>query len=214
MTTTINIEAVNFSKTDGLVPAILQHYQTNQVLMLGYMNAEALQKTLDEGVAWFYSRSKQRLWKKGETSENYQHVVDIQLDCDQDTLLVLVNPDGPTCHTGTNSCFGDHYFNLNILEETIQAKITDPKEGSYTAYLMKEGLDKILKKNGEEMTEVIIAAKNQDQIELVSETSDLLYHLFVLLNQQGVRLADVEAKLAERHGVKQSYSIRSDIEAW
>lgn len=216
MTTTINLEidAVNFSKTDGLVPAILQHFQTKQVLMLGYMNREALQKTLEERVAWFFSRSKQRLWKKGETSANYQHVVDIQLDCDQDTLLVMVKPDGPTCHTGTNSCFGDDYFNLNILEETIQAKVADPKEGSYTAYLIKEGLDKILKKNGEEMTEVIIAAKNQDQTELVSETSDLLYHLFVLLSQQGVRLADVEAKLAERHGVKQTYSVRSDIDTW
>ena len=209
-----DIETVNFTKTDGLIPAILQHYQTKQVLMLGYMNAAALQKTLEERVAWFYSRSKKRLWKKGETSEHYQHVVDVSLDCDRDTLLVLVKPDGPTCHMGTNSCFDDDYFNLNTLEKTIQEKIAQPIEGSYTAYLLKEGLDKILKKNGEEMTEVIIAAKNQDQAELINETSDLLYHLFVLLNQQGVRLSDVEARLAERHGVKQTYSVRSDIEAW
>lgn len=210
----MNIEAVDFTKADGLVPAILQDYETKQVLMLGYMNQEALQLTIQEGVAWFYSRSKNRLWKKGEQSQNYQRVVDIKLDCDNDTLLVLVKPEGPTCHTGSQSCFGDDYFNLSLMEKTIKDKIIQATEGSYTAYLIEEGLDKILKKNGEEMTEVIIAAKNNDQAELIDETSDLLYHLIVLLQQQGVSLHDVETKLAERHGKPQAYTVRSDIETW
>lgn len=177
--------AIDFGKNGGLVPAILQDYRTNQVLMLGYMNEEAYELTVTEGVAWFYSRSKGRLWKKGETSGNLQEVVKIELDCDQDTLLVQVRPIGPTCHTGSQSCFGDDFFNLNILEKTVVDKVGNPKEGSYTSYLMEQGLDKILKKCGEEMTEVVIAAKNaqagQGNNELVSETSDLLYHLFVLL---------------------------------
>lgn len=205
---------IDFSKGDGLVPAILQDYRTKQVLMLGYMNEEAYQKTVEEKVCWFYSRSKDRLWKKGETSEHYQYVVDIKKDCDQDTLLILVDPAGPTCHTGSQSCFGDEYFNLNILEETIQSKMKKPEEGSYTKYLMDEGLDKILKKNGEEMTEVVIAAKNQDKEELTAEASDLLYHFLVLLNYQGLSLEEVEASLAERHGVKQNYSVRKDVEKW
>lgn len=210
----LEIEAIDFSKNDGLVPAILQDAATKQVLMLGYMNQEAVKKTTEDEVAWFYSRSKKRLWMKGEESKNIQHVEDIKLDCDNDTLLVLVHPAGPTCHLGTQSCFGDDYFNLKILEQTIQDKMDHPKTGSYTKYLMEEGLDKILKKNGEEMTEVIIAAKNKDKEELVTETSDLLYHLLVLLQTQDVNLADVEAKLNERHGETQVYSERSDIEKW
>lgn len=140
--------AIDFSKNDGLVPAILQDAESKQVLMLGYMNQEAYDLTVSEGVAWFYSRSKERLWKKGETSGNTQEVVKIDLDCDQDTLLVQVRPKGPTCHTGTQSCFGDDYFNLNMLEKTVKQKIDNPKEGSYTTYLMEKGLDKILKKLG------------------------------------------------------------------
>lgn len=209
-----SIESVDFSKTNGLIPAILQDAQTKQVLMLGYMNREALEKTIEDKVAWFYSRSKERLWMKGEESKHIQEVVDIKLDCDNDTILLLVHPKGPTCHLGTQSCFGDEYFNLNILEETIKDKIEHPQEGSYTKYLMDEGLDKILKKNGEEMTEVIIAAKNNDKEELVAETSDLLYHLLVLLQMQGVELSEVEGKLNERHGEKQAYSQRSEIEEW
>lgn len=208
------VDAVDFSKNDGLVPAILQDAQTNQVLMLGYMNQEALEKTLSDQVAWFYSRSKKRLWMKGEESGNIQRVAEIKLDCDNDTLLVLVHPEGPTCHLGTQSCFGDDHFNFNHLENTIQNKIENPEEGSYTKYLVNEGLDKILKKNGEEMTEVILAAKNADKEELIAETSDLLYHLLVLLQHQGVTLADVEAKLNDRHGEKQAYSVRSEIEEW
>lgn len=208
------IDAVDFSKQDGLVPAILQDVQTNQVLMLGYMNREALGNTLRDKVTWFYSRSKERLWMKGEESKNIQRVVDIKLDCDNDTLLVLVKPEGPTCHLGTQSCFGDEHFNINQLEKTIHDKIQNPKEGSYTKYLTDAGLDKILKKNGEEMTEVIIAAKNNDKEELVAETGDLLYHLLVLLQSYDLSLADVEAELHERHGKEQDYSVRSNIAEW
>lgn len=196
------------------MPAILQDDRTGQVLMLGYMNQEAYDKTREEGVAWFYSRSKERLWKKGESSGHLQEVVSIDVDCDQDTLLVRVKPLGPTCHTGTQSCFGDQSFNLAILEQTIAAKIANPQEGSYTKYLIDEGLDKILKKCGEEMTEVVLAAKNKDKEELIDESSDLLYHFLVLLQAQGVQLKNVEAKLAERHGMPQEYSIRKGINEW
>ncbi|MGO4928949.1 bifunctional phosphoribosyl-AMP cyclohydrolase/phosphoribosyl-ATP diphosphatase HisIE [Fundicoccus sp. Sow4_D5] len=208
------MKSINFEKGEGLVPAILQDDRTGQVLMLGYMNQEAYDKTREEGVAWFYSRSKERLWKKGESSGHIQEVVSIDVDCDQDTLLVRVKPLGPTCHTGTQSCFGDQSFNLAILEQTIAAKIANPQEGSYTKYLIDEGLDKILKKCGEEMTEVVLAAKNKDKEELIDESSDLLYHFLVLLQAQGVQLKNVEAKLAERHGLPQEYSIRQGINEW
>lgn len=211
---TFDRTTLDFAKNDGLIPAILQHARTGQVLMLGYMNQEALELTLTEGVAWFYSRSKKRLWKKGETSNHVQKVVDIQADCDNDTLLVFVEPQGPTCHLGSQSCFGDTYFNLAVLEETVREKMAAGQEGSYTKYLVDQGIDKILKKNGEEMTEVIIAAKNQEKSEFVAEMSDLLYHLMVLIQSQGVNLADIEAKLAERHGQKQHYSQRTKIEEW
>lgn len=208
--------SIDFDKNGGLVPAILQDYQTKQVLMLGYMNQEAYDLTIKENVAWFYSRSKERLWKKGESSGNVQHVVSIEEDCDQDTLLIYVKPAGPSCHLNTQSCFGDNYFNLSILEKTIKEKLDNPKEGSYTAYLKEEGLDKILKKCGEEMTEVIIASKNLEaglaQKELISETSDLLYHLLVLLQSQGVTLREVEELLANRHGQPQNYSVRKTID--
>lgn len=207
-------QTIDFTKGDGLVPAILQDAKTGQVLMLGYMNQEAYQKTCAEGVAWFYSRSKNRLWMKGESSGHTQKVLAIAVDCDQDTILLSVVPQGPTCHLGSQSCFGDEYFNLAILEKTIADKIAHPEEGSYTNYLMQQGLDKILKKCGEEMTEVVIAAKNRDANELLDESSDLFYHYLVLLQEQGLQLKDVEARLAERHGVKQSYSVRDDIEQW
>lgn len=205
---------IDFSKGNGLVPAILQHYQTKQVLMMGYMNEEAFEKTKTEKVAWFYSRSKKRLWKKGETSKHTQRVVEIKTDCDKDTLLLLVDPNGPTCHLGSQSCFGDDYFNLSILEKTVQDKIDYPKEGSYTTYLTGEGLDKILKKCSEEMSEVVIGAKNKDRNELINETSDLLYHLLVLLRYQGVSLAEIEDELKRRHGEEQVYSLRKEIKEW
>lgn len=206
--------SINFEKGDGLVPAILQDDRTDQVLMLGYMNQEAYDKTQEEKVAWFYSRSKDRLWKKGESSGHIQEVVSIAVDCDQDTLLVRVNPKGPTCHTGSQSCFGDQAFNLATLEQTIASKIANPQEGSYTKYLIDQGLDKILKKCGEEMTEVVLAAKNHDKEELLDESSDLLYHFLVLLQSQGLQLSEVEAKLATRHGLPQAYSVRQDIDKW
>ena len=207
-------QKVDFQKGAGLVPAILQDARTGQVLMLGYMNQEAYEKTCAEGVAWFYSRSKDRLWMKGETSGHTQKVTAIDLDCDQDTILLSVEPQGPTCHLGNQSCFGDDYFNLAVLERTITKKIAYPEEGSYTKYLMEQGLEKILKKCGEEMTEVVIAAKNRDANELLDESSDLFYHYLVLLQEQGLQLKDVETRLAERHGVKHTYSVRDDIQQW
>lgn len=210
----INVADLDFTKDKGLLPAILQDAKSGQVLMLGYMNQEALEKTLEEKVAWFYSRSKNRLWKKGEKSENYQRVVDVKIDCDNDTILLMVNPEGPTCHLGTQSCFGDDFFNLELLEETVKEKINNPQEGSYTKYLMDEGLDKILKKNGEEMTEVIIAAKNKNKEELINETSDLVYHLIVMLQSQGVSLDEIKTRLGQRHGKSQNYSVRQGIEEW
>ena len=182
--------------------------------MNGFMNEEAFEKTKTDNVVWFYSRSKERLWKKGESSGNVQEVVSMKLDCDQDALLIEVVPHGPTCHTGTQSCFNDDYFSLQKLERTVQNKIENPEEGSYTKYLINKGADKILKKCGEEMTEVIIAAKNKDKQELIDETSDLMYHLLVMLNNEGVSLKDIENKLEERHGEKQEYSIRDDIQKW
>ena len=182
--------------------------------MNGYMNEEALTKTKEDGVVWFYSRSKERLWKKGETSGHIQKVISMKLDCDQDALLIEVEPHCPTCHTGTQSCFGDEYFNLSVLDQTVQKKLQNPEEGSYTKYLQEQGIDKILKKCGEEMTEVVLAAKNKDRENLIDESSDLLYHFLVLLNHEGLSLKDVEKNLEERHGKKQDYSIRDDMKKW
>lgn len=204
----------DFSKNGGLLSVILQDTRTKQVLMNGYMNEEALTKTKEDGVVWFYSRSKERLWKKGETSGHIQKVISMKLDCDQDALLIEVDPHGPTCHTGTQSCFGDEYFNLSVLDQTVQKKLQNPEEGSYTKYLQEQGIDKILKKCGEEMTEVVLAAKNKDRENLIDESSDLLYHFLVLLNHEGLSLKDVEKNLEERHGKKQDYSIRDDIKKW
>src|SRR5690625_494622 len=188
----------DFDKGNGLLSVILQDWNTGQVLMNGFMNEEAYQKTLDDDVVWFYSRSKERLWKKGESSGHIQTVKKMALDCDNDALLIQVEPHGPTCHLGTQSCFGDDHFNLQSLEKIVKNKVENPEEGSYTKYLMDEGLDKILKKCGEEMTEIVIAAKNNDKKEVIDETSDLLYHLFVMLQEQNVSLKEVEKNLEER----------------
>lgn len=204
----------DFEKGNGLLSVILQDWQTKQVLMNGFMNEEAYQKTVDENVVWFYSRSKERLWKKGESSGHIQAVKEMALDCDQDALLIQVEPHGPTCHLGTQSCFGDDYFSLQSLEKIVQNKIENPEEGSYTKYLTDEGMDKILKKCGEEMTEIVIAAKNEDKKEVIDETSDLLYHLLVMMQQQGVSLKEVEKNLEERHGENLTYRVREDIEEW
>ncbi|MEZ2458481.1 bifunctional phosphoribosyl-AMP cyclohydrolase/phosphoribosyl-ATP diphosphatase HisIE [Salinicoccus roseus] len=204
----------DFEKGGGLLSVILQDERTGQVLMNGFMNEEAYQKTTEEKVVWFYSRSKERLWKKGETSGNIQVVKSMALDCDSDALLIQVKPKGPTCHLGTQSCFGDDHFNLQTLEKIVDRKVENPEEGSYTKYLTDQGIDKILKKCGEEMTEVVIAAKNGDREELIDETSDLLYHTLVLLKHQGVSLGDVEARLEARHGENLSYKVRGEIEEW
>ena len=204
----------DFDKGGGLLSVILQDDRTGQVLMNGFMNEEAYQKTTEEEVVWFYSRSKGRLWKKGETSGNIQIVKSMALDCDSDALLIQVEPQGPTCHLGTQSCFGDDHFNLQTLEKIVDRKVENPEEGSYTKYLTDEGIDKILKKCGEEMTEVVIASKNGDREELIDETSDLLYHTLVLLKHQGVSLGDVEARLEARHGENLSYKVRGEIEEW
>lgn len=195
----------------GLVPAIVQDAHSKEVLTLAYMNEQSLQKTLETKETWFYSRSRQQLWHKGETSGNVQKVVDVRYDCDADALLILVEPKGPACHTGEYSCF-HHRLNdekpvatpnrfaiLNVLESLIAEREAKRPEGSYTTYLFEKGIDKIAKKVGEEAAEVIIAAKNRSKEELRWEAADLLYHLLVLLREQRVSLDDVLSVLAERH---------------
>lgn len=184
-----------------LIPAIIQHAQTNQVLMLGYMNEESLAKTKAEKRVTFFSRSKQRLWTKGETSGNFLNLVSIEEDCDNDTYLIRVIPEGVTCHKGNYTCFGDKEpagF-LHELEAVIQERKDQPEEKSYTASLFAKGTKKIAQKVGEEATEVILEAMDGRKDLLVEESSDLLYHLLVLLADQGLKLEDIEAKLLERH---------------
>lgn len=201
----MNIDELDFEKGGGLIPAIIQDADSFQVLMLGYMNQEALEKTLEEERVTFYSRSKQRLWTKGETSGNYLDLVDIQQDCDNDTLLILADPQGPTCHTGNNSCFFEKDFQsrqnlkfLNELEELIVSRKKKRPEDSYTTSLFNDGIDKIAQKVGEEAVETIIEAKNEDH-RLVDEVSDLIYHLLVLLAEKDVPLNDVIHNLKRRH---------------
>lgn len=195
----------------GLVPAIVQDAHSKEVLTLAYMNEQSLQKTLETKETWFYSRSRQQLWHKGETSGNVQKVVDVRYDCDADALLILVEPKGPACHTGEYSCF-HHRLNdekpvatpnrfaiLNVLESLIAEREAKRPEGSYTTYLFEKGIDKIAKKVGEEAAEVIIAVKNRSKEELRWEAADLLYHLLVLLREQRLSLDDVLSVLAERH---------------
>lgn len=196
----LNIESIKWNER-GLLPAILQDYLTGKVLMLGYMNKEALEKTCETKEAWFYSRSRQKLWHKGETSGNIQKVIELGLDCDNDTLLVKVDPKGPTCHLGTDSCFGKtSNLILDELTETIDGRYKDRPEGSYTTYLFTKGIDKILKKVGEESAEVIIASKNTDLSELHLEASDLIYHLFVLFREKDTNYREILKVLQERRG--------------
>ena len=204
----IELSTLKYDK-NGLIPTIIQDVHTNEVLMMAYMNKESLQKTIDTKKTWFYSRSREKLWNKGETSGNFQEVKSIHYDCDGDTLLIKVKPQGPSCHTGENSCFyrdilkSSHKKSNNaILDELytiIQQRKEHPQEGSYTNYLFDSGIDKILKKIGEENAETIIAAKNNSKEELIYETSDLLYHLLVLLVNQGVTLDDIQSELEKRH---------------
>ncbi|EIV8499502.1 bifunctional phosphoribosyl-AMP cyclohydrolase/phosphoribosyl-ATP diphosphatase HisIE [Vibrio parahaemolyticus] len=198
-------ERINWEKVDGLVPAIVQDFQSSQVLMMGYMNQDALAKTGETGQVTFFSRTKERLWTKGETSGNVLQLVNISLDCDNDTLLVRVNPIGPTCHTGTTTCWdGDAQEEsqmvwLHQLEQLLAArKIADP-DSSYTASLYARGTKRISQKVGEEGVEVALAATSGDKAELVCESADLIYHLLVLLQDQGLSMNDVVNKLKERH---------------
>ncbi len=211
----ISIEDVKFDER-GLVPAVVRNARTRRVLTLAYMNAESLRKTLETRETWFWSRSRSSLWHKGETSGNTQQVVDVLLDCDGDALTVLVVPNGPACHTGAESCFhnelqdagpfevgpaaGSSNFAevLDGLYRLVESRKRERPEGSYTSYLFDQGLDKILKKVGEESAETIIAAKNDDRNALVKEFSDLVYHLVVLLVERGLSLEDVRDELVSR----------------
>jgi phosphoribosyl-ATP pyrophosphohydrolase/phosphoribosyl-AMP cyclohydrolase len=195
---------------DGLIPAIITDEADGAVLMLGYMNAESLGITLEQKKVCFFSRSRQKLWLKGETSGNFLNVVSIKTDCDADTLLITAKPDGPTCHTGARSCFfediyededAEQAFCLDDLMKLIEGRKTDPKEGSYTTYLFEKGIDKILKKVGEECTEVIIAGKGGDRAEAIFEIADLTYHIMVMMTEMGISLDEVRAELASRHVV-------------
>ncbi|MBT8219164.1 MAG: bifunctional phosphoribosyl-AMP cyclohydrolase/phosphoribosyl-ATP diphosphatase HisIE [Bacteroidia bacterium] len=192
----------DFDKGNGLVPVIIQDDKTAKVLMLGYFNAEAYKKTVESGKVTFYSRSKQRLWTKGETSSNFLNVVQIMQDCDNDTLLVKVDPDGPVCHTGTDTCFSEvnraQSF-LHQLEEIITDRKNNPKEGSYTNHLFDKGINKIAQKVGEEAVELVIESKDENQDLFLGEAADLMYHYIVLLAQKGFTLNDVEQVLQKRH---------------
>jgi len=194
---------IDFNKSDGLVPVIVQHYKTNTLLMLGYMNEKALEKTKELGKATFFSRSKNRLWTKGETSENYLIVKDILIDCDQDTILIKADPQGPTCHTGSDTCFNEVVKSnddfLYQLEEIISDRKNNPTEKSYTASLFQKGINKIAQKVGEEATEVVIDAIDNNRERLKEETADLLYHLLVLLSEKDISLDEISEVLQNRH---------------
>jgi len=203
-----DIKSLKFDER-GLIPAIVQDARTREVLTLAYMNEESLARTIETGQTWFWSRSRNELWHKGETSGNTQSVVNLINDCDNDALVVLVNPAGPACHTGARSCFdskpGDEDLGLLLanLYKLIESRERERPEGSYTTYLFNSGLDKILKKVGEESAETIIAAKNDDVSRLTSETADLVYHLLVLLVARGVSLDEVRKELERRREAKQ-----------
>ena len=202
----INIDSLKFD-SNGLIPAIVVDSVSKRVLTLAYMNRESLNISIEKGLTCFWSRSRNELWLKGETSGNYQHIVSITADCDGDALVVVVEPDGPACHTGSFSCFENpvwesdelHEFSLEGLMELLKGRKVEKKEGSYTTYLFEKGLDKILKKVGEETTEVIIAAKAEDRAETIYEIADLAYHVMVLMVQAGISLEDIHKELASRH---------------
>ena len=202
----INIEELKFDEK-GLIPAIVVDAVTKRVLTLAYMNKESLQISMEKKKTCFFSRSRQELWLKGETSGNYQNIVSITADCDKDALVVVVEPEGPACHLGTESCFeypvweNDdlHEFSLQSLMTMLIGRKIEKKEGSYTTYLFEKGIDKILKKVGEECTEVIIAGKADDKKETIYEIADLTYHVMVLMIQMGISLEDIHKELASRH---------------
>lgn len=202
----VNINELKFDEK-GLIPAIVVDADTKRVLTLAYMNEESLKISMEKKLTCFFSRSRQELWLKGETSGNYQHIVSITADCDKDALVVEVKPDGPACHLNTTSCFENpvfendelNTFSYDALFKLIEGRKTEKKEGSYTTYLFEKGLDKILKKVGEESTEVIIAAKAEDKKETIYEIADLCYHVMVLMIESGISIDDITKELASRH---------------
>ncbi len=206
----INPEELKFDE-NGLIPAIVVDAVSKKVLTLAYMNRESLKISMERGLTCFWSRSRQQLWLKGETSGNYQHIVSITADCDRDALVVMVEKDGPACHTGSDSCFTAPVwqseelseFSLEGLYGLLEGRKKDRPEGSYTTYLFDKGIDKILKKVGEECTEVIIAGKADDRAETIYEIADLAYHVMVLMVQMGIRVEDVHRELASRHIIDQ-----------
>jgi phosphoribosyl-ATP pyrophosphohydrolase/phosphoribosyl-AMP cyclohydrolase len=201
-----DIEKLKFDK-DGLIPAVVVDSYTKKVLTVAYMNKESLKISMEKGLTCFYSRSRNELWLKGETSGNYQHIVSITADCDYDALTVVVEKDGPACHLNTDSCFTNevyqsenlHEFTMNGLYDLLVGRKKDKPEGSYTTYLFEKGTDKILKKIGEECTEVIIAGKADDKKETIYEIADLAYHTMVLMVQMGISIEDIQRELASRH---------------
>lgn len=202
----ITIDELKFG-ADGLIPAVVVDAESKKVLTVAYMNRESLEISIREEMTCFWSRSRKELWRKGETSGNRQHIVRIETDCDRDALTVVVVKDGPACHLGTDSCFNDvvfesdtlSEFSLDALMEVIRGRKLEPKEGSYTTYLFNKGIDKILKKVGEECTEVIIAGKADDKKETIYEIADLVYHVMVLMIEMGISIDDVMKELASRH---------------
>ena len=202
----LDINSLKFDE-NGLIPAVVVDSITKKVLTVAYMNKESLAISMEKGLTCFWSRSRKELWLKGETSGNYQHIVSITADCDRDALVVVVEKDGPACHTGADSCFNDlvyqsetlHEFTLQGLYDLLVGRQKDRPQGSYTTYLFDKGLDKILKKVGEECTEVIIAGKADDKAETVYELADLAYHAMVLMVQMGITVEDVHRELASRH---------------
>ena len=201
----ITVEQLKFDE-NGLIPAVVVDAISKKVLTVAYMNAESLKISMEEGTTCFWSRSRKCLWRKGETSGNKQHIVSIVTDCDRDALTVTVYKDGPACHTGADSCFGElvysgesEEFSLEALMKVIEGRKKERKEGSYTTYLFDKGIDKILKKVGEECTEVIIAGKADDKAETIYEIADLVYHVMVLMIQMGISIDDIKKELASRH---------------
>lgn len=194
--------SVDFQKSGGLVPAIIQDHLSNKVLMLGYMNRAALDQTLAEGKVTFFSRSKERLWTKGESSNNFLHLVDIAVDCDQDSLLIKARPDGPTCHTGADTCWDEKNTSndfLQQLENVIRQRRDQPDDASYTTSLFKRGINKIAQKVGEEAVELVIEAKDNNADLFLNEAADLMFHYLILLSAKGYELGDVVKILESRH---------------
>lgn len=202
----IGTDCLKFDK-DGLIPAVVTDYYTKKVLTVAYMNRESLDISIKEGKTCFYSRSRKTLWRKGETSGNFQHIVSIIADCDRDALVVEVVKDGPACHLGTDSCFNDYVYKSNSIDEfsveglykLLEGRKKDMPQGSYTTYLFEQGIDKILKKVGEECTEVIVAGKGGDRAETIFEIADLMYHVLVLMVETGIEPKDVFDELSKRH---------------